>query len=89
MMCKLKPLKRSASADIYMMTKEEILEYIEVLRAMPIEEYENSIDAFVDKLIKAGLLTEYEAVVTELDESRDEEFKALYPVDLDELLKQT
>lgn len=70
------------------MTKEEVLNYIETLRVMPIEEYESAVDGFIEKLMKAGLIAEYETVLTELDESRDDEFKALYPVDLDELLKQ-
>ena len=71
-----------------MMTKQEILSYIETLRAMPIEEYENAVDDFIDKLMKEGVLADYESELTALDESRDEEFKALYPVDLDELLNQ-
>ena len=71
-----------------MMTKQEILSYIETLQAMPIEEYENAVDDFIDKLVKAGVLADYESELTALDESRDEEFKALYPVDLDALLKQ-
>ena len=72
-----------------MTTKQEVLSYIETLRAMPIEEYESAVDGFIDKLMKAGLLADYEPELTALDESRDEEFKALYPVDLDELLKQS
>ena len=71
-----------------MMTKQEVLDYIETLRAMPIEEYESAVDGFIEKLLKAGVIAEYETVLTELDESRDEEFKALYPVDLDKLLNQ-
>ena len=71
-----------------MMTKQEILSYIETLRVMPIEEYESAVDNFIDKLVSAGVLADYESELTALDESRDEEFKALYPVDLDELLKQ-
>ena len=71
-----------------MMTKQKILSTIETLRAMPIEEYESAVDDFIDKLVKAGVLEDYESELTALDESRDEEFKALYPVDLDELLNQ-
>ena len=71
-----------------MMAKQEVLSYIETLRAMPIEEYENAVDDFIDKLVKAGVLADYESELTALDESRDEEFKALFPVDLDALLNQ-
>lgn len=71
-----------------MMTKHEILIYIETLRAMPIEEYESAVDNFIDTLVKEGALADYVRELTALDESRDEGFKALYPVDFDELLNQ-
>ena len=44
-----------------MMTKQEILSYIETLRAMPIEEYESAVDAFIDKLMSEGVLVDYES----------------------------
>lgn len=50
---------------------------IEALRTLPRKEYDPAIDALIAELEAVGRLKEYEAVLTEIDKSRDWELKQL------------
>ena len=50
---------------------------IEALRTLSRKEYDPAIDALIAELEAVGRLEEYEAVLTEIDKSRDWELKQL------------
>ena len=50
---------------------------IEALRTCSYSEYDPAIDALIAELEAVGRLEEYEAVLTEIDKSRDWELKQL------------
>lgn len=50
---------------------------IEALRTMPLKKYETAMDDLIAELEDAGKLAEYEAILIEIDKSRDEDLKKL------------
>jgi len=49
---------------------------VEALRTLPIDEYEERIDSLIEEIESAGRLEEFESLLGEIDESRDEELKS-------------